>query len=52
MDDEEGIALYFLRVAEVVNSLKGQRENIEERTIAQKIMRSLPDRFDSKVSAI
>ena len=36
MDDEEDIASYFLRVAEVVNSLKGLRENIEESTIVQK----------------
>ena len=52
MDDEEDIASYFLRVAEVVNSLKGLGENIEESTIVQKILRSIPDRFDSKVSAI
>ena len=52
MNDEEDIASYFLRVVEVINSLKGLRENIEESTIAQKIPRSLPDRFDSKVSAI
>eukprot|EP00253_Pinus_taeda_P014082 PITA_14082 len=52
MDDEEGIASYFLQVAEVVNSLKGLGENIEIRTIVQKVLRSLPNRFDSKVSAI
>ena len=52
MDDEEDIASYFLRVVEVVNSLKGLEENIEESTIVQKILKSLPDRFDSKVSAI
>lgn len=52
MDDEEDIASYFLRVAEMVNSLKGLEENIDENTIVQKVLRSLPDRFDSKVSAI
>ena len=52
MDDEEDISWYFLRVVEVVNSLKGLEENIEESTILQKVLRSLPDRFDSKVSAI
>ena len=36
----------------MVNSLRGLGENIEENTIVQKILRSLPDRFDSKVSAI
>ena len=35
MDDEEDIASYFLRVAKVVNSLKGLGENIEESTIVQ-----------------
>jgi len=33
MEDEEDIASYFLRVAEVVNSLKGLDEKIEESTI-------------------
>ncbi|WP_369124372.1 hypothetical protein, partial [Actinobacillus pleuropneumoniae] len=46
MDDEEDIASYFLRVAKVVNSLKGLDENIEESTFVQKVLRSLPDRFD------
>ena len=36
----------------MVNSLKGLGENIEESTIVQTILRSLPDKFDSKVSAI
>lgn len=52
MDDEEDITSYSLRVAEVVNSLKGLDENIKESTIVQKVLRSLSDRFDSKVSAI
>ena len=52
MDDEEDIASCFLRVAEVVNSLKGLEENTEESTIVQKVLRALPDKFDSKVSAI
>lgn len=52
MDDEEDIASYFLRVAEVVNSLKGLDENIEESTIVQKVLRSLPNRFDSNISTI
>eukprot|EP00253_Pinus_taeda_P007818 PITA_07818 len=52
MEDEEDISSYFPRVAEVVNSLKGLDEKIEESTIVQKVLRSLPDRFDSKISAI
>eukprot|EP00253_Pinus_taeda_P001537 PITA_01537 len=50
VDDEEDIASYFLRVAKVVTSLKGLEENIEESIIVQKVLRSLPDIFDSKAS--
>eukprot|EP00253_Pinus_taeda_P024139 PITA_24139 len=52
MDDEEYIASYFLRVVEVVNSLKGLGEKIEESTVVQKLLRNIPNKFDSKVSAI
>ena len=52
MEDEEDIAAYLLWVAEVVNSLKGLDEKVEESTIVQKVLRSLPDIFDSKISAI
>ena len=41
MDDEDDIASYFLRVAEVVNSLKGLGEKIEESTVFQKVLRYL-----------
>jgi len=36
----------------VVNSLKGLGENIEENIVVQKVLRSLPEIFDSKVSSI
>lgn len=52
MEDEEDIATYLLRVAEVVNSLKGLDKKVEESTIVQKVLRSLPGRFDSKISTI
>lgn len=52
MEDEEDIAAYLLRVAEVVNSMKGLDEKVEESTIIQKVLRSLLDRFDSKIRAI
>ena len=52
IEDEEDIATYLLRVTEVVNSLKGLDKKVEESTIVQKVLRSLPDRFDSKISAI
>ena len=52
MKEEENIAAYFLRVDEIVNIIKGLGEKIEELVIVQKILRSLPMRFDSKISAI
>ena len=52
MKEEENIAAYFLRVDEIVNIIRGLGEKIEELVIVQKILRSLPMRFDSKISAI
>jgi hypothetical protein len=52
MNEDETISKYFLRVEELVNSIKGLRENIEDTFLVHKILRSLPDRFNPKVSAI
>jgi hypothetical protein len=52
MKDEENIAAYFFRVDETVNIIKGLGETIKESIIIQKILRSLPMRFDSKILAI
>jgi hypothetical protein len=43
---------YFLRVEELVNAMKALGEKIEEPSLVQKILRSLPDRFNPKVSTI
>ena len=52
MKEEENIAAYFLRVNEIVNIIRGLGERIQESVIVQKILRSLPMRFDSKISTI
>ena len=52
MREDENIAAYFLRVDEIVNIIKGLGEKVGEPVIVQKIPRSLPTRFDSKISAI
>ena len=52
MKEEEDIATYFLQVDEIVNTMRGVGEHIENTTLVQKILRSLPMRFDSKVSAL
>jgi hypothetical protein len=52
MMEDETVGKYFLRVEEMVNAMKALGETIEEPYLVQKILRSLPDRFNPKVSAI
>jgi hypothetical protein len=52
MKEDETIGKYFLRVEEPVNAMKALGEKIEEPSLVHKILRSLPNRFNPKVSAI
>jgi hypothetical protein len=52
MNEDETVNKFFLRVEELVNAMKALGEKIEEASLVQKILRSLPDRFNPKVSAI
>lgn len=52
MHDDEDIAKYFLRVDEVVNKIRGIDEDLKEIIIVQKVLRSLIERFNLKVSTI
>jgi hypothetical protein len=52
MNEDETVNKYFLRVEELVNSMKALGEKIEDSFLVQKILRSLPNRFNPKVSAI
>jgi hypothetical protein len=52
MNEDETISKYFLRVEELVNAMKGLGENFDDSLLVQKILRSLPDKFNPKVSAI
>jgi hypothetical protein len=52
MKEDETIGKYFLRVEELVYAMKALGEKIEEATLVHKILRSMPDRFNPKVSAI
>jgi len=52
MKEDETVVKYFLIVEELVNEIKGLGEKIREASLVQKILRSLPDRFNPKVSAI
>ena len=52
MKDEENVASYILYVDEIVNTIKGLGEKVEELIIVQKVLRSLPLIFNLKVSTI
>jgi uncharacterized lipoprotein YehR (DUF1307 family) len=52
MNEDETINKFLLRVEELVSAMKGLGEKIEDVLLVQKILRSLLDRFDPKVSAI
>lgn len=52
MHSDESIAIYFLRINEVVNWMKNLSEEIKEVTLVEKVLRSLSTKFESKVSAI
>jgi hypothetical protein len=52
MKEDETVGKYFMRLEELVNAMKSLGEKIEEPSLVQKILRSLPDRFNPKVSFI
>jgi hypothetical protein len=52
MKDEENVATYFLRVDEIVNTIKRLGEEFEESMIVQKVLRSLHLIFHAKVYSI
>ena len=52
MKEEEDIATYFIRVDEIVNTMRGLGEQVENTSLVQKILRSLPMIFDSKFSSL
>jgi hypothetical protein len=52
MDEKEDIATYLLRVDEVLNAIIGLGEELNEPLVVQKVLRSLPVRYDAKVSDI
>ena len=52
MNEDENIATYFLRVDEVVKSIRGLGEKLEDSIIVKKVLISLLNRYDPKVSAL
>ena len=52
MKEEENIAEYLLRVDEIVNGIRGRGGVIKEREVVDKVLRTLPMKYDSKVSTL
>jgi hypothetical protein len=52
MKEEENIAEYLQRVDEVTNSIRALGEELKDQPIVQNILRSLPMRYDAKISTL
>jgi hypothetical protein len=52
MKEDDNISSYFLRVNETVNEIMGLGEEIKELVIFQKVLISIPMRFDPKISTL
>ena len=52
MKEKENIAVYLLWVDEVGNTIIGLVKKVNESVIVQKVLRTLPLRFDAKVSTL
>ena len=50
--EEENIGEYLLRVDEVVNAIRGLGGKLKEREVVRKVLRTLPMKYDSKVSTL
>ena len=52
MKEEENIVEYLLRVDEIVNIIRGLGEQVNDSTIVQQVLRSLPMICDSQLSTL
>jgi len=52
MSEDENITIFFLILDEVVNTMKGLGEKLDEVVVVHKVLRSLPLRLDANVYAI
>ena len=52
MKEEENIAEYLLRVDEIVNAIRGIGGQIKEKEVVKKVLRTMPMKYDSKVSSL
>ncbi|XP_026400353.1 uncharacterized protein LOC113296253 [Papaver somniferum] len=52
MESTETISYFFSKTLNLVNEMKANGDTVEESTVVEKILRSLPEKFESKVTAI
>ena len=52
MDPNESISAMFTRFTDIINGLKCLGRNYTNAYLVQKVLRSLPDKWDPKVTAI
>ena len=52
MKEEENIAECLLRVDEIINAIRGPGGVTKEREVVDKVLRTLPMKYDSKVSTL
>ena len=52
MKEDKNIATYFQHVDEITNTPEGLGEPVDKKTIIRKILRTLPGRFNPKVSVL
>ena len=52
MNEDEDIASYILRVDQLVNTIRGLGEEVEEAIVVQKVIRTLPKRLNPKISSL
>ena len=52
MEDDESFDEFYTKLNDIVNSVFNLRENIPEPKIFRKVLRSLPERFHAKITAI
>ena len=52
MEEDEKTTNYFLWIDEVVNTIRGLDDIIEDSSIMNKVLRTFPKTFDPKVSSL
>ena len=52
MKDSDSIDLFFAKAMGIVNKIRSYGETLGDQQVEEKILRSLPNKFDSRVAAI